>query len=232
MIRSRTGPTSGDRAPRPSYRAAVDLYPSEDPGSSAGHGGDGGDGGDGLPSGERRIDREAGTVALAYSLRLPADRLVDALGGRWRPVDSAADERWWLAGDPPLLMLVHRPDEPTVLLAVPWCESGPVGRYVPADPVPVPLEGALREAAAVANGIVRRRRQSFRFCRYCRRPTAPEHLHDEHSCAACARRWSVTDGGSATSSSAHGGPSLGSPPAAASPPSAASAGLRIVVGGP
>ena len=48
-------------------------------------------------------------------------------------------------------------------------------------------EGALLDAlSALIKGAREARRASFRICQYCERKTAPEWLHDDHVCQACA----------------------------------------------
>lgn len=123
--------------------------------------------------------------------------VVDVIGGGWQPyaVEPAGSEfdlaRWYVAGRPVQLMLGLDGDR--VVLAVPegrWSGASTL-RYAPAPSHFVVLEAReLRDKAPeIVRTLLARRRRSFRWCRYCRRVTAPEELMDADQCMRCASAW-------------------------------------------
>ena len=145
------------------------------------------------------------TRALAKQIGLPVEEFVDVFGAGWQPLPNAeidfdADPfgeghifgPWYIAGDPFQLMLRVRPEIEAVELARPkgsWAGHRLVWRP-DTDSELVPLTGPWQETAGqVVKTLLRRRRTSFRYCRYCRELTPPEHRLDADLCQGCATIW-------------------------------------------
>ena len=126
------------------------------------------------------------------------DRLADHFGMTAVTFWGTAGRNWWrieVQEDHPGVTDWYGSGEPVqVLLGLPAEGLGavvaqPRGHwrlglvYSPASPVLV--HGSEDLPAALAAACTARRR-TFRWCRLCRRATAPEHLHGKDVCMACA----------------------------------------------
>lgn len=97
---------------------------------------------------------------------------------------------WHVAGDPPQLMV--RVFAHGVFLARPegvWTGGTHGLEHQPGLPVYVPVDELADRGAEVVREIVAARRRSFRWCRYCRRPQAPETRMEPDVCHGCASAW-------------------------------------------
>jgi hypothetical protein len=147
------------------------------------------------------------TERLAHAVGLPLTEFVEIFGASWTlagesGIDFDADPSgsgnlfgpWYLAGQPVQLML--RPSGREVELAVPVARSGygrvgwmhvwhPAAQWtmLPAGPQ------LLRTAPAVVADFLKRRRASFRYCRYCRVLTPPEDRLESDVCYGCGSAW-------------------------------------------
>jgi hypothetical protein len=144
------------------------------------------------------------TETLAHVLGLPVDEFVEVFGAGWKSApeqghDFDADPSgignlfgpWFVAGDPFQLML--RPMDGGAELAV------PVGRWAGAHTlmwqaenrrfVPGFGDALLATALPVVTDVLRRRRGTFRYCRYCRRLTPPEERLEPDVCYGCGTAW-------------------------------------------
>lgn len=163
---------------------------------------------DGSPADRAAGDRTAGgrvypphlfdaTVSLAELLGLPLEQTVEALGAGWERcvVRGNGEDRTWFAAGEPVQVLVGV-DAEQVLVACPveQPDGGPGGRpgtfavhvldsrpWWDAD-----LATWLRRTVVDAQ---RRRRRSFRYCRYCRLLVPPEGRHSQDVCRRCAARY-------------------------------------------
>ncbi len=129
---------------------------------------------------------------LARQLGMAVRRFVELFGADWRPVDPYdgqhdRDETWYIAGDPPQLMLAVIAGG--VILARPRGRWDGVAdlRWEPIDERALP-HGAEDEAPTVVADLLRRRRSAFRYCPYCRDLTGPESW-TEGACMGCAAKW-------------------------------------------
>ena len=139
---------------------------------------------------------------LADQLHLDVLSFVETFGAGWTeaPVmhDFDADPAggwespfgpWHVAGRPAQLML--RASRETIELAVPRGEWRELGRVtlVPSHLISLtrPLDPAACEA--VVKDLLRRRRSSLFFCRYCRVLTPPEYRQSAGVCMGCASDW-------------------------------------------
>lgn len=151
------------------------------------------------------IDEADHTAELAGVLGLPASTFARTFGAQWHaapgptPHDFDSDPSggleaevtpWFLGGSPPQLMA--RVFDHGIFLATPegsWAGGTHTlvyrpaeQRYLAADELDTPtVEQLVRD-------LLRRRRSTFRYCRYCRRPTPPE-LRVEDCCIECAGVW-------------------------------------------
>jgi hypothetical protein len=145
------------------------------------------------------------TERLAHEVGLPLTEFVEIFGGSWRVAEEGGTDfdadpsgsgnlfgPWYLTGEPVQLML--RPSGREVELAVPVGRGGggvwgrvwlPAAQrtWLPAG------EQLLRTARAVVADFLRRRRSSFRYCRYCRVLTPPEDRLESDVCYGCGGRW-------------------------------------------
>lgn len=146
-------------------------------------------------------DPREDTAFLAEQSGLPVDVFAEAFGAGWQPMldmpvdDDAEPERmgdsfggWFVAGDP--FQICLRPADGGVELGM------PVGRrighqmmwqvhrreYVPT------VDGGEAGKEALAR-LLKARRSSFRYCRYCRRVTPPEGRTEVDVCHGCASVW-------------------------------------------
>lgn len=135
---------------------------------------------------------------LAASLGLDVVDLVERFGAGWQRVDPSAEQAessmrgqpWFVAGEPPQLMLqpTTQPTTRGVLVARPvgrWLDWG-APTYEPADVRS--LVGDPSGDAQVIGSLVRARRSSFRYCALCRRLTPPEY-REGAECMSCGERW-------------------------------------------
>lgn len=112
-------------------------------------------------------------------------------GRGWQPVDLAEDaddegveRRWYVAGEPPQVLLgVDRAGEPLLVARprVTWESWRPLLR----PDAPHRLDW-LGDVAGVLRSVSLARRRTFRWCRYCRTLAAPEHRHEPDICSSCA----------------------------------------------
>ena len=138
------------------------------------------------------------TRTLAEQLDLPVQEFIEVFGAGWQALPNAEHDfdalvgPWFIAGDPFQLMLRIRPDLEAVDVARPkgiLAGHSLVWRPSP-DGNTIPLGSRLLETAGpIVNAILKRRRQSFRYCRYCRQITAPENRIDADLCQGCASTW-------------------------------------------
>jgi hypothetical protein len=144
------------------------------------------------------------TRHLAEQLDLPVEEFIAVFGAGWQALPNAGHDfddsygegqifgPWYIAGEPFQLMLRVRPDLEAVELARPkgiWVGHTLAWRPdFDGDAVPVGVR-LLETAGPIVNAILKRRRQSFRYCRYCRRITAPEDRMDADLCHGCASIW-------------------------------------------
>ena len=151
----------------------------------------------------------ATTEDLAGRLGWDVDDFADVFGGTWRfdadaPVfhDYDADPSgggglplggWYVAGSPPQLMMRLSPWH-GIFLARPegsWAGGAHDLRYSPVEEVYVAdTDPADREQVeAVVRRLLRARRRTFRYCRYCWTSTPPELRVQPDVCQGCATRW-------------------------------------------
>lgn len=137
-------------------------------------------------------DPTAGDRELATDLGWDLTALYERAGRGWSRLTSddtglpLSDRNWYVAGEPPQVMLgVAKGPEP-VVVARPrgvWTSwrlaLEPEQPHRPAH-VPEELSGLLAEVATS-------RRRSFRWCRYCRSLAAPEHRTEPDVCSGCAQ---------------------------------------------
>ena len=139
---------------------------------------------------------------LAEQLGTDPASFVEVFGAGWRVMptmhDYDADPSgtfdslygpWCVSGEPPQLMMRVTHDE--VQLAVPRRRSmGFLFTLVPGETHRLGLqEWAAPETGELVARLVRKRRSSFAYCRYCRSLIGPESRHDRNLCTACASRW-------------------------------------------
>lgn len=141
-------------------------------------------------------DLQAGDRRLAADLGWTLDRLYEVAGSGWEPAppprednDDAGEDRrrWYIAGDPPQVMLGVSQEEPDeVLVARPLGNWGSwTLSFEPEAPVAVDAHDPGQLAARLAQ-VATSRRRSFRWCRYCRTQCAPEHRTEADVCSGCA----------------------------------------------
>lgn len=151
------------------------------------------------------LDDTDHTADLAAVLGLSAAEFARTFGADWRgspgptPHDFDADPSgalgadvtpWHVGGDPAQLMM--RVFAHGVFLALPegtWAGGTHDLRYWPGRQQYIPRdEIATAETETAVRDLLRRRRSTFRYCRYCRQPTPPE-LQTGDSCMGCASAW-------------------------------------------
>ena len=142
---------------------------------------------------------------LADLLGTTADAMADEIGGGWRHAPApdsdeqpgSDDQRrsWFVSGEPLQVMVgVGHRDVCVAEPEIQWRGHIPV--LVPATILgthalaTIGAGGPLRDAVHEAQ---ERRRATFRYCRYCRRLTAPEHQFGDDICQGCSAQFlSVT----------------------------------------
>lgn len=138
----------------------------------------------------RMENSTAGTRQLADRLGLPVSELVEVLGAGWFAFSNPSGEAWFMAGDPPRSMV--RVTAEDVRVAMPrgrWAGPGEL-TYEPVDEQRFSWSNLdLRQIAVAVRVAEQRRRRSFRYCRYCRDPIAPEHRFEPNICQGCASTW-------------------------------------------
>ncbi len=140
---------------------------------------------------------------LAESLALPVEVFVSVFGADWWPAPDAGHDfdadpsgsglwfgPWFASGEPMQLMM--RPHDDHVELAAPGARF--VGSEMvvlePTDHRRVERDGhLLARADLVVKELLRKRRATFRYCRYCRALTAPEGRAESDVCYTCAMTW-------------------------------------------
>ncbi|MGY1771962.1 hypothetical protein [Blastococcus sp. SYSU D00813] len=137
----------------------------------------------------RQGDPTADEQALADALRVSWPTVLRALGAGWRREDAGPDSglEWFTSGQPAQLSIgVHGGG---FVLARPMVDWGPRQDVYPPGEHRLSREDLQwfpSEVTRVAEDIASRRRRSFRWCRTCRRPAAPEAFHGaEMTCTAC-----------------------------------------------
>ncbi|QVT81448.1 hypothetical protein ENKNEFLB_03858 [Nocardioides aquaticus] len=148
---------------------------------------------------------------LAARLGWETRDLADVIGAGWRRSEATPDHDfdldpsggldpddllpldvtpWHVAGDPAQLMA--RVFAHGVFLASPegvWAGGTHGLEHRPGPPVYVPAHELSDRGPEVVRGIVAGRRRSFRWCRYCRSPQAPETRWEPDVCHGCASSW-------------------------------------------
>ena len=140
-------------------------------------------------------DLNAGDRQLANDLGWPLQRLCEVVGTGWEPVAPADNDgyvdldqpQWYVAGEPAQVMLgVSREPAGQVLVARP---SGVWRSWMLTYEPQLPTSIYLGDVAALQSRLAEvatSRRRSFRWCRYCRTPAAPEHRTEVDVCSGCA----------------------------------------------
>jgi hypothetical protein len=146
----------------------------------------------------------ATTETLAMTLRLSLEDFVETFGAGWQALpngrsdlDAEPDEMqdtfgpWWVAGEP--VQLAMRPRVDGVELGLPVGEwNGPhTLRWRVRDRRVICGTGPqlLDDAAVAVKDILRRRRSTFRYCRYCRQLTPSEGRLSADVCYSCGTEW-------------------------------------------
>ena len=132
---------------------------------------------------------------LAAALGLDTGSFVEVLGSGWHALPQADGEQdqdaaWWAAGEPIQLLLHHGRQQEAVRVAVPngvWRGHRLV--YVPGRTENVSLRDAPDEIRSTVGQLLKARRSSFRYCRFCRSLTPPEYRHEPDVCMGCSERW-------------------------------------------
>ncbi|MGY1741166.1 MULTISPECIES: hypothetical protein [unclassified Blastococcus] len=137
----------------------------------------------------REGDPTADEQALADLLRVGWPEVLRALGAGWRREDAGPDDgmQWFVSGEPAQLSVGV--DAAGLVLARPMADWAPRQEVHPPDGRRLTRED-LRwfsaEVIEVAGAIATRRRRSFRWCRTCRRPAAPEAFDSTRmTCTSC-----------------------------------------------
>lgn len=137
-------------------------------------------------------DGDAGTLEAELASRLGMDlpQFLDLFGAGWAGAEPAGGVAWYVAGDPPQLMIAL--DDGELRLARPRGQRTGAGR-LELTPVDERVVSVLRlfwqdQARLHVGDLLHRRRSGFRYCALCRRVTAPEACHDQ-ACMECAQRW-------------------------------------------
>ncbi|MBW9208630.1 hypothetical protein KV100_03110 [Mumia sp. zg.B21] len=146
------------------------------------------------------LEDDDATAVLARELKLPRDEFIELFGNEWaeheatfQDCDDAPSgdlenrfDPWYVAGKPIQLML--RVNGDLIDLAVPrprW--FGHRLEVMPERRETIRRRGWDPELVAdVVKNLLRRRRSSFRYCRYCFGLTPPEHLFKRDTCMGCA----------------------------------------------
>jgi hypothetical protein len=141
------------------------------------------------------------TSDLAEQCELPVDMFVETFGAGWQPmldlpVDYDADPEgmgnifgpWSVAGEP--FQICLRPTDGGVELGMPagrWLGHDLTWQVHRRESIPT-LDGLEAAKAAVAR-ILKSRRSTFHYCRYCRTLTPPENRLATDVCYGCASVW-------------------------------------------
>lgn len=144
------------------------------------------------------------TEHLAATLGITVDDFVEAFGAGWHLLpttghDYDADPSdlgnifgdWYVAGEP--FQITLRPRDEGAELGIPvgqWSNSHTV-HWQSHDRRTVYGHGTqiLDAAPLVVADMLKRRRSKFRYCRYCRRFTAPEERLSADVCYGCGTQW-------------------------------------------
>ena len=142
---------------------------------------------------------------LATAFSLDVREFVELFGAGWRessepPHGHDADPAggmpslfrpWYMAGNPPQIML--RPHDQAFDLAVPdgrWTQGTHGLAYEPGSTRTVSFsEWDRSQTVAMIAGLLKKRRSTFRYCRYCRNLTPPELRTERDVCMGCAGVW-------------------------------------------
>jgi hypothetical protein len=137
----------------------------------------------------REGDPTADEQALADLLGVGWPDVVRVLGAGWRREPAGEDDgmRWFVSGEPAQLSVGV--DGGSFVLARPLVDWGPRKEIQPVDGGRFSREHLVwlpEDVTRAAEVIASRRRRSFRWCRTCRRPAAPEAFDSpEGACASC-----------------------------------------------
>ena len=132
-------------------------------------------------------------IRLSNALGLSLTQFIETFGAGWQPVDGPEsrpvdedDEQWFLAGDPPQLMM--RIGRYGACVARPSGQWHGVANltYSPQDVFR--LSGSDAEDGEAIARLLSARRSSFRYCSICRGVTPPEWRHGR-VCMSCSERW-------------------------------------------
>jgi hypothetical protein len=152
------------------------------------------------PTHELRTQRTE--AELAARVMLATDEFIELFGTGWRrsaPHDydydadpsgglSGLSEPWYVAGEPPQLML--RPHSDALDLAIPhgrWTRGTHGLAYEPDSQRTIWLRDWNSTVVSdVVAYLLKRRRRTFRYCRYCKRQTPPELRAEIDVCMGCA----------------------------------------------
>jgi hypothetical protein len=152
------------------------------------------------PTHELRTQRTE--AELAARVMLATDEFIELFGTGWRrsaPHDydydadpsgglSGPSEPWYVAGEPPQLML--RPHSDALDLAIPhgrWTRGTHGLAYEPDSQRTIWLRDWNSTVVSdVVAYLLKRRRRTFRYCRYCKRQTPPELRAEIDVCMGCA----------------------------------------------
>ncbi|GAA2147107.1 hypothetical protein GCM10009844_24000 [Nocardioides koreensis] len=145
------------------------------------------------------------TGELAEILGMPARDFAELFGAGWTendgPVwhDYDSDPSgggglpvtpWMIAGDPPQLMI--RVFHHGVFLAQPegeWRHGSHGLEYRPGLQRYLPSDEFGTRGPEMIGELLRRRRRTFRYCRFCRGLTPPELRIDKDVCMGCGTEW-------------------------------------------
>ncbi len=136
-------------------------------------------------------DHEAGDRLLAHDLDLSLERVYELVGRGWELADLGEREaedldppRWYVAGEPPQVMLGVAQGQTAILVARPrvsWEHWRPT-----LQPEQLQRLASLEDLAPALARVAASRRRTFRWCRYCRTLAAPEDRYESNVCSSCA----------------------------------------------
>ena len=145
----------------------------------------------------REGDPTADEQALAELLGVRYADVVCALGTGWRRESPTGEDlvQWFVSGEP--AQVAVGVEGPWLVLARPLTRWGERTELQPADRLQFSRDDLLwtpELVAEAAEAIAARRRRSFRWCRSCRRPQAPEwFVGVAGTCRQCAWRLDGVD---------------------------------------